>query len=207
MPGRFGVQAEGLSAVAHRNQTAPVLYRTQALDLVRQLAADQGGERVRRVLAANAVSLAAVVAVVAVLVDRGSWKPGGWTGYYGKLEGRRRSYRTVRRAVRAARALGLLEGEPPPPEQDDDGEWRRAPTTLRMRLPEWATARYWQGKTAGPPSGQYRTASRVISKSSSVPSIVDAEKPVPRARAPVDNHRRAPLPADYTAAVARLGRR
>lgn len=166
-----------------------MLYRTQALDVLRQLAADQGGERVRRVLAANAVSLAAMVAVLAVLVDAGSWKPGGWTGYYGRLEGRRRSYRVVRRAIRAARALGLLEGEPPAAEQDEDGEWTRGETTLRLRLPAWATSRYWsgKGKTAGPPSGQYRPDSRVISKSSSVLPPVDAQKPEPRARAPVDD--------------------
>ena len=192
--------------MAHDTQPVKVLYRTQALDVVRQLAADQGGERVRRVLEANVVSLAALVSVLAVLVDAGSWKPGGWSGYFCKLEGRRRSYRTVRRAIRAARALGLLEGEPPPAEQDDDGKWTRGKTTLRLRLPAWATCRYWpgKGKKPGPPSGQYSPHSRVISKSSSVLPPGDVEKPDPRARAPVDDAGRPPIPADYYAARAQL---
>lgn len=185
---------------------SPCLYRTEALDLLRQLSADAVPDHVRAVLDANDVSTGAVAAVFAVLLELGGWKPGGWCGYFRRLEGRHRSYRTVRRAMRALRAVGVVEGAPESAAQDEDGRWTRPAGRYAIRLPRWCRARHWRTSrvSAGPPSGHYGTDTRFVTESLGGHPILDAQKPDPRARAPVDNGPGDPPSADYLAARARL---
>jgi hypothetical protein len=195
------------------NQTgtpAPVLYAGQARALVTQFAAGHTGSSVVAVLKVWRVGKSVLV-VLALLVELGAWKPGGWTGSYRDLE-RRTGYgeKQVRRVMKALRALRLVVGDPLPPAQDDQGRWYRDAGTYRVMLPAWATCRHWRrpdgSKRANDlvtPTGHSRPDTRVISRSSAVLPPGDAQKPDPRARAPVD---RPTLPADYVAARSAMSR-
>ena len=196
----------------HSGKSETALRRIDAVEAVRQLAAKQYGgaaAHVRAVLTTWRVGLA-LVTVLAVLVELGAWKPGGWTGYYAELQRRcKLSDRQLRRSMKALRALGFVDGEPPPAEQDDEGRWTRGKGTYRVRLPRWIASASWsrRPKQHVTPTGHERPDTRVISKSSSVLPSGDVQNIAPRARAPVDNddwRAGRPMPADARAAIDQL---
>lgn len=173
----------------------------QARAALTQVAAGGYGDDVAGVIAHWRVGGRSLLAVLAVLVELSAWRPGGWTGYYAELERRTRlGERQVRRAMKCARALGLVVGAPLEPYQDEHGRYLRDAGTYRLALPRWISARWWRERPARP-TGHERPESRAVTKNV---GTRDQAGPDP---APVDERPRGPappLPADYLAARVRL---
>ena len=178
----------------------------QARAMLQQVMLDHVGDRVRALWNAWRVGLV-IGRLLAALIELGAWKAAGWTGPYSTLA-RVTGYgeRQIRRAMKALRAAGIVEGEPLAPEQGEDGKWLRSPGTYRLRLPRWCQARHWRlpqpSASAGedvspaPPTGHERPDSRVTYTSDAYKQeVVDALEPVDR---PPDGPRRYPV--DYLTA-------
>ena len=183
------------------SDSAYCLRPGQARALVTQVAAGEYGDDVAGLIAHWRVGGRSLLAVLGVLVQLGAWRPGGWSGYFAVLERRTGlGERQVRRAMKCARALGLVVGAPLEPYQDEHGRWQRDAGAYRLALPRWISARWWRERP-GPPTGHRRPESRAVTTNA---TPRDQAGPDP---APVDERPRGPappLPGDYLAARERL---